>query len=151
MEKQNLSGVDTTFKDINGNAIRVHSYIRDGEGQLYFINSHCQAVPEGGDAPAVELAKLVDGSEVTLLTSEEVLDVHKPALEQRRRRLRPRRAKEGDDAAPAQEGKGPEVPEGMLPVSITMVLSALPDKVLAEELRRRGYTLSASKPVFIQL
>ena len=151
MEKQHLSGVDTTFKDINGNAIRVHSYIRDGEGQLYFINSHCQAVPEGGDAPAVELAKLVEGSEVTLLTSEEVLDVHKPALEQRRRRLRPRRAKEGDDAAPAQEGKGPEVPEGMLPVSITMVLSALPDKVLAEELRRRGYTLSASKPVFIQL
>jgi hypothetical protein len=151
MEKQHLSGVDTTFKDINGNAIRVHSYIRDGEGQLYFINSHCQAVPEGGEAPAVELAKLVEGSEVTLLTSEEVLDVHKPALEQRRRRLRPRRAKEGDDAAPAQEGKGPEVPEGMLPVSITMVLSALPDKVLAEELRRRGYTLSASKPVFIQL
>ena len=151
MEKQHLSGVDTTFKDINGNAIRVHSYIRDGEGQLYFINSHCQAVPEGGEAPAVELAKLVEGSEVTLLTSEEVLDVHKPALEQRRRRLRPRRAKEGDDAAPAQEGKGPEVPEGMMPVSITMVLSAIPDKVLAEELRRRGYTLSASKPVFIQL
>lgn len=151
MEKQNLSGVDTTFKDINGNAIRVHSYIRDGEGQLYFINSHCQAVPEGGDAPAVELAKLVEGSEVTLLTSEEVLDVHKPALEQRRRRLRQRRAKEGADDAPAQEGKGPEVPEGMMPVSITMVLSAIPDKALADELRRRGYTLSASKPVFIQL
>lgn len=151
MEKQNLSGVDTTFKDINGNAIRVHSYIRDGEGQLYFINSHCQAVPEGGDAPAVELAKLVEGSEVTLLTSEEVLDVHKPALEQRRRRLRPRRAKEGADAAPTQEGKGPEVPEGMLPVSITMVLSAIPDKALVDELRRRGYTLSASKIVFIQL
>lgn len=149
MEKQNLTGVDTTFKDINGNTIRVHSYIRDGEGQLYFINSHCQAVPEGGDAPAVELAKLVEGSEVTLLTPEEVLDVHKPA--QKPRRGRHARAKEGADAAPAQEGKGPEVPEGMMPVSITMVLSAIPDKALADELRRRGYTLSASKPVFIQL
>ena len=149
MEKQNLSGVDTTFKDINGNAIRVHSYIRDGEGQLYFINSHCQAVPEGGEAPAVELAKLVEGSEVTLLTPEEVLNVNKPAQKPRRSRLRPRRQETAD--APAQEGKGPEVPEGMMPVSITMVLSAIPDKVLAEELRRRGYTLSASKPVFIQL
>lgn len=149
MEKQHLSGVDTTFKDINGNAIRVHSYIRDREGQLYFINSHCQAVPEGGEAPAVELAKLVESSEVTLLTSEEVLDVHKPA--QKPRRGRHARAKEGADAAPAQEGKGPEAPDGMLPVSITMVLSAIPDKALADELRRRGYTLSASKPVFIQL
>jgi hypothetical protein len=39
----------------------------------------------------------------------------------------------------------------MMPVSITMVLSAIPDKALVDELRRRGYTLSASKIVFIQL
>jgi hypothetical protein len=147
-EKTKQTGVDTTFKDINGNAIRVHNYIRDGEGQLYFINSHCQAVPEGGEAPAVELAKLVAFSDVTLLTPAEVLEVHKPAAKPRRgRHARAKEAPEAESQQAAQE----KVPDDMLPVSITMVLSAIPDKALADELRRRGYTLSASKPVFIQL
>ena len=60
MSKEKLeSGVETTFHDKDGKSIRVHSYIKDGDGMVYYINSHCQAVPED-EAPAVELANLLD-------------------------------------------------------------------------------------------
>ena len=157
MSKEKLeSGVETTFHDKDGKPIRVHSYIKDGEGMVYYINSHCQAVPED-EAPAVELAKLVESTEVTCLTAEEVLSVQKP--EPRRRGRRPRN-QEGRPAvvSPAEqtvqgkpEGGAEAQQEALIPFDLKVVLSAIPDKILADELRRRGYSLCAVKPAFIQL
>ena len=157
MSKEKLeSGVETTFHDKDGKSIRVHSYIKDGEGMVYYINSHCQAVPED-EAPAVELAKLVESKEVTCLTAEEVLSVHKP--EPRRRGRKPRN-QEGSPAVipPAEQpvqgkdaGEAQAQQEPLIPFDLKVVLSAIPDKILADELRRRGYSLCAVKPAFIQL
>lgn len=161
MSKEKLeSGVETTFHDKDGKPIRVHSYIKDGEGMVYYINSHCQAVPED-EAPAVELAKLVESTEVTCLTAEEVLSVQKP---EPRRRGRKSRKQDGNIAAapapepqaeqPVQgkpEGRAEAQQEALIPFDLKVVLSAIPDKILADELRRRGYSLCAVKPAFIQL
>lgn len=158
MSKEKLeSGVETTFHDKDGNAIRVHSYIKDGEGMIYYINSHCQAVPEE-DAPAIELAKLVESAEITCLSAEEVLSVQKP--EPRRRGRKPRN-QEGRPAVtpPGEQAVHQGKPEGgaeaqqeaLVPFDLKIVLAAIPDKILADELRRRGYSLCAVKPAFIQL
>lgn len=157
MSKEKLeSGVETTFHDKDGKPIRVHSYIKDGEGMIYYINSHCQAVPEE-DAPAIELAKLVESAEITCLSAEEVLSVQKP--EPRRRGRKPRN-QEGRPAvvSPAEqpvqgkpEGGADAQQEALIPFDLKVVLSAIPDKILADELRRRGYSLCAVKPAFIQL
>ncbi len=154
MDNQKLaSGVDTTFKDKDGNTIHVHSYVKDTEGRKYFINSHCQAVPEGGDAPAVELSRLLEETEVTVMSAQEVLNA--PSVEPKRRRagLRRRSRKDAQDGA-VQPVAEPIVaqPAGQLsPVDMRMVLSVIPDDVLAGELRRRGYYLTAVKPAVITL
>ena len=154
MDNQKLaSGVDTTFKDKDGNTIRVHSYVKDTEGRKYFINSHCQAVPEGGDAPAVELSRLLEETEVTVMSAQEVLNA--PSVEPKRRRAGLRRrsrkdAQDGDDQPVAEQIVAQ--PAGQLsPVDVRMVLSVIPDDVLAGELRRRGYYLTAVKPAVITL
>ena len=38
------SGAATPFKDKDGNVIKVHDYVKDAEGNRYYVNSHCQAV-----------------------------------------------------------------------------------------------------------
>lgn len=83
-EEKKLTGVDTTFKDKDGKSIKVHSYVQDEDGRMYYINSHCQAVPEGDDAPAVELSRLVETGAVRVMTAAEVLE--RPRQEGRRRR-----------------------------------------------------------------
>ncbi|MBO5595821.1 MAG: hypothetical protein J6M31_01685 [Bacteroidales bacterium] len=154
MEKERTlsSGVDTTFKDKDGKAIQVHSYVKDANGNKYYINSHCQAVPEGGEAPAVELRSLLESSEVTVMTAAEVLNA--PSPEPRRRRGG-RRSKQETPAEetrlPAAQSGQENNSEGLQPVDMRMVLSVIPDNVLAGELRRRGYYLTAVKPAVITL
>ena len=163
MEKERTlsSGVDTTFKDKDGKAIQVHSYVKDANGNKYYINSHCQAVPEGGEAPAVELCSLLESSEVTVMTAAEVLNA--PSPEPRRRRGGRRSKQEfpvdrSKQEIPAEETRLPAAQsgqennsEGLQPVDMRMVLSVIPDNVLAGELRRRGYYLTAVKPAVITL
>lgn len=154
MDNQKLaSGVDTTFMDKDGNTIRVHSYVKDTEGRKYFINSHCQAVPEGGDAPAVELSRLLEETEVTVMSAQEVLNA--PSVEPKRRRagLRRRSRKDAQDGAdqPVAEQIVAQPAGQLSPVDVRMVLSVIPDDVLAGELRRRGYYLTAVKPAQITL
>lgn len=154
MDEQKLaSGVDTTFKDKDGNAIHVHSYVKDTEGRKYFINSHCQAVPEGGDAPAVELSRLLEETEVTVMSAQEVLNA--PSVEPKRRRvgLRRRSRKDAQDGAvkPVAEPIVAQPAGQLCPVDVRMVLSVIPDDILAGELRRRGYYLTAVKPAVITL
>ena len=153
MDNQKLaSGVDTTFKDKDGNTIRVHSYVKDTEGRKYFINSHCQAVPEGGDAPAVELSRLLEETEVTVMSTQEVLN--SPSVEPKRRRGGRRSKQEipaEETRLPAAQSGQENNSEGLQPVDMRMVLSVIPDNVLAGELRRRGYYLTAVKPAVITL
>ena len=154
MEKERTlsSGVDTTFKDKDGKAIQVHSYVKDANGNKYYINSHCQAVPEGGEAPAVELRSLLESSEVTVMTAAEVLNA--PSPEPRRRRGGRRSKQEipaEENRLPAAQSGQENNSEGLQPVDMRMVLSVIPDNVLAGELRRRGYYLTAVKPAVITL
>ena len=155
MQKENnLSGVDTTFKDKDGKAIRVHDYVKDGEGNRYFINSHFQAVPYECEAPAVKLDLLMESTELTVLSTEDVLNM-KPQEEGRRRGGRHKKeavkaaSKSPDEAAASKEAKAEE--QDLHPVTEQMILSVIPDDALAAELRRRGYTLCAYRPALIEL
>lgn len=154
MEKERTlsSGVDTTFKDKDGKAIQVHSYVKDANGNKYYINSHCQAVPEGGDAPAVELSRLLEETEVTVMSTQEVLN--SPSVEPKRRRGGRRSKQEipaEETGLPAAQSGQENNSEGLQPVDMRMVISVIPDNVLAGELRRRGYYLTAVKPAVITL
>ena len=171
-KEKNMSGVTTTFNDKDGNPIKIHDYVKDAEGNRYYINSHCQAVPEGGDAPAVELERLIETSEVSVMSIEEVLDM-KPQVERRRRGGRRKKEDPAEQAAEqakveAEARKAQEEAEAaakaaaaeaartaregeMHPVTEQMLLGVIPDDVLANELRRRGYTLCAVRPALIEL
>ena len=177
-EKKNLlSGAPTGFYDKDSNPIKIHDYVKDADGNRYFINSHCQAVPEVGDAPAVELATLVVEASLTVLTAEEVLNA--PRVAPRRRGGRRKKedvqraqqaiedferewaqkeaaakaAKEAEEAAAraVQEAGPQEDRNNLSPVSLDLVLNVIPDDALANELRRRGYTLCAVRPALIEL
>lgn len=144
-KEKKLSGVDTSMKDKDGNAIFVNSYIKDAEGRVYFVNGHLQAVPDGEeDAPAVELSKLLETSEVTVISAFDLLHT-KPEV----RRRRGRKARQDAEQAPAGEEQRQQ--NALEPVTMEMILPIIPDNVLAAELRRRGYTLCAVKPALINL
>ena len=152
-EKQN-SGADTTFTDKNGVPICVHSYVKDEAGNRYFINSHSQAVPDGEDAPAQELSRLLESTSLTVMTADEVLK--NPKQETVRRRGRRRALIPAESASPEKKddeaaGTREESQEALLPVSMEIILTSIPDDALAHELRRRGYSICAVKPAFIQI
>ena len=129
--KQLESGANTTFYDKDGKPIPVHGHISSG-GELYFINSYCQAVPYS-DAPAQDLSELVKEGDVKLLTAEEVLAFQAPALDNVRRCRRRNRTE-----SPKEPATSPD-------------FSTATDAQLAEELRRRGYHVTAVKPAIIEI
>ena len=86
------------------------------------------------------------------MSTQEVLN--SPSVEPKRR-LGGRRSKQ---EIPAEETRLPAAQsgqennsEGLQPVDMRMVLSVIPDNVLAGELRRRGYYLTVVKPAVITL
>lgn len=132
----------STFYDSTGAPICPHCYVKDEKGNVYHVNSSFQVIPQEGGA-VLMLSNLLESGEVTILSPMEVLEM------KRKKRLvrgpgRPARAEK------PSEGKLPQK-EDLFPVSLDIVLAAIPDKALAEELRKRGYTLTASKPVLICL
>ena len=135
-----------TFYDSNGVLIGPHCYVRDEKGNVYHVNSSYQVIPQEGGA-VLMLSNLLEEGEVTLLTPMEVLE-QKHAKEGRRSGRGPGRPAKTDKHP--EEGKIPRK-EDLFPVSLEIVLAAIPDKALANELRKRGYTLTASKPVLICL
>ena len=169
------SGADTLFSDKDGKAIKVHDYVKDAEGNRYYINSYSQAVPDDDGAPAEELSKLLERTEVTVLGIEDVLDMKKPVEHKRRggrRKKEEPAAPTAEEAAAEAEARKAEeeakeaaerakqesaanaAREGVRdihPVTEEMILSVLPDDALANELRRRGYTLCAVRPALIEL
>ena len=169
MKQRLYSGADTGVKDKDGNPITVHSYIADAAGDVYNVNSYCQAVPKG-DGAATDLAELVSRAEVRVLTADEVLAMKAPAdptPEKRGRRKRsfmeaasrkPRRSQDSEPNAseevpavePEKEAAAEQsMPKDAIPVDLAIILKTVPDRILAEELRRRGYAFTAVKPIIL--
>jgi hypothetical protein len=157
------SGEDTLLKDKDGKAILVHSYVADAAGARYYINAYCQAVPTG-EGVAVELKNLIRDSEVRVLSAAEVLQLEseksapaKPAQRKARARKPEKDAEAPTEQAPAEEPQNgsesakPDVSSAETKAELAMVLKLIPDQLLAEELRRRGWHVVAVKPALVNL
>lgn len=145
-ENTNEAGVQKTFQDKEGKAITPNSFIKDENGNVYSVNRHYQAIPAmGEEAPAVELSSLLENSAVTVMSAKEVLECGTKVFKRRGR------GRQQPKPVPAS-GTAPEHQEGnLLPAPLELVLAAIPSDALANELRRRGYTLCAVKPALINL
>lgn len=160
------SGEDTLLKDKDGKAILVHSHVADAKGDIFYINAFCQAVPKG-EGVAVALADLVREGEVRVLSAAEVLELQEAkrtaALkpESKPAKLR-RKAVKADGAEPATTSpeappavaKGPEsedISDAEMKAELRLIIGTIPDHMLADELRRRGYVFSAVKPVIVNI
>lgn len=143
--KKNEKAEQSTFYDSDGALIGAHCYVKDEKGNVYYVTTSYQVIPEQGGA-VLMLSNLLEDGEVTLLTPKEVLE-YKKARSARFVRRTPDRSVKTDKP---EEGKVPSK-EDLYPVSLDIVLAAIPDEALANELRKRGYTLTASKPILICL
>lgn len=148
MSRKMRSGEDTSLKDKDGKAILVHSHVADAKGDIYLVNAFLQAVPIG-DGVAVQLADLLRTGEVRVLTAQEVLEMQAskpaPAAAARSRRRKKEQLPPAASASAESQPSGDADP-GVL-AEISMVISTIPDKMLADELRRRGYVFSAARLV----
>lgn len=174
MKKRLPSGADTGLTDKDGKAITVHSHLLDASGTVYLVNGHCQAVPIGTDAAASDLQDLIDRSrgEVRVMSAAEVLErssitvSSKPSKPGRKpRRIAPDTSSEGqepgtpDKALEAKDSPQEGIPDEKAeavelsdkPADFALILSAIPDRYLAYELRRRGYVFTAVKPIILKL
>ena len=110
------SGALTPYKDANGIDICVHNYIKDAEGNVYFVNTHLQAVPESDDLTAIELSRLIDKGGVKVMDVNEVLDVKRTEFKKSPKPRGGRRAKADKPAAkapakPEKKAKAPKAPK----------------------------------------
>ena len=129
--------VGKTYTDRWCTPIKVHCYLADNGGHIYMVNSHYQAVPQDEDAPAISLDDL-DTTKVRVLKPEEVLSVQ----------ARTGKHEEKPDVALVKSEKEEEVRAA---ANMFVVLQGIPDKMLADELRRRGYFVTAVKPALIEI
>lgn len=164
------AGADTTLKDKDGKAITVHCHVADEGGNCYFINCFCQAVPTG-EGVATQLEDLAKDHELRVLSATEVLQIRAaksgvPAKKSEEpgktaRKVRTKALKTADeqpDPKPAEApenaqkpGKKEDVSQQEINAEMEMLLQSFPSKMLAEELRRRGFVFCAVKPVVIEL
>ena len=144
-ENTNDSGVQKTFQDKEGKPIAPNSFIKDENGNVYSVNRHYQAVPTAGeDAPAVELSSLLENSAVTVMSAKEVLECGTKVFKRRGRGRQPKLEREMSQSPEHLDGN-------LVPAPLDLVLASIPSNELANELRRRGYTLCAVKPALINL
>ena len=151
--KTRKTGEETPYKDRDGKAIKVHNYIADATGARYYVNSACQAVPVGEGA-AVPLEELVNDKElgVRVLSATEVgkLESERSATSRETPSAKQQQIdkKKDEEAAKltklAKEGKL-EPTEEDIKSELQMILKLMPDEMLADELKRRGYMLQAIK------
>lgn len=166
------SGAATGKTDKNGRDICVHHNIADSAGAVYYVNSYCQAVPRD-DGAATDLADLIEREhgDVRVLSADELLADAQAAGA---KKLRKPRRKAADIPSDSQPSAAPEVPAEAketalkekpaedpvpkekpvpadIPADMALVLQAIPDRALAEELHRRGYVFTAVKPIILTL
>lgn len=142
MAKTKKGNIDTTFTDRLGTPIEIHSYLADDSGRVYYVNSHCQAVPSNDeDAPAVALSDFLKEHQVRVLSADEVLSFRPQGGPSKRT---------GNESGAAGRHVSRTVQEAPS-CSPESFLPEITDKALAEELRRRGYHVTAVKPAIIEL
>ena len=151
--KTRKTGEETPYKDRDGKAIKVHNYIADATGARYYVNSACQAVPVGEGA-AVPLEELVNDKElgVRVLSATEVgkLESERSATSRETPSAKQQQIdkKNEEEAAKmtklAKEGKL-DITEEDIKSELQFILKLMPDEMLADELKRRGYMLQAIK------
>lgn len=170
------SGAATGKTDKNGRDICVHHNIADSAGAVYYVNSYCQAVPRD-DGAATDLADLIEREhgDVRVLSADELLsNISADAKDAGAKKQRKTRRKAADLPSDSQPSAAPEVPAEAketalkekpaedpvpnekpvpadIPADMALVLQAIPDRVLAEELHRRGYVFTAVKPIILTL
>ena len=177
MSRKMKSGEDTLMKDKDGKAITVHCYVADEGGSSYYINSFCQAVPTG-EGVATPLEDLVKAHQLRVLSATEVLQIQaaksgisakkaaaaaakagepeKKARKPRLKVLKPsaeqpdREPAEGAEKAP-EPGNAADISNEDIKAELALVIQTIPTKMLADELRRRGFVFCAVKPVVIEL
>ena len=153
--KKLKTGEETPYKDRDGKAIKVHSYVADATGARYYINSACQAVPVGEGA-AVPLEELVNDKElgVRLLSAAEVckLETERSATTRQTPAAKQARIDKKNDAAAVRATKDAaagkeeeEVTADDVKKELEMIVKLMPDEMLADELKRRGYILQGIK------
>ena len=152
--KKLKTGEETPYKDRDGKAIKVHSYVADATGARYYINSACQAVPVGEGA-AVPLEELVNDKElgVRLLSAAEVgkLETERSATTRETPSAKQARIDKKNDASAvratkdAAAGKEEEETDDDIKKDLEMIVKLMPDEMLADELKRRGYILQGIK------
>lgn len=153
--KKMQTGEETPYKDRDGKAIKVHSYVADATGARYYINSACQAVPVGEGA-AVPLEELVNDKElgVRLLSAAEVgkLETERSATTRETPAAKQARIDKKNDAEAVRATKdaaaGKEEEEETdddIKKDLEMIVKLMPDEMLADELKRRGYILQGIK------
>lgn len=153
--KKMQTGEETPYKDRDGKAIKVHSYVADATGARYYINSSCQAVPVGEGA-AVPLEELVNDKElgVRLLSAAEVgkLETERSASTRETPAAKQARIdnKNDEEAARATKDaaagkKEEEETDDDIKKDLEMIVKLMPDEMLADELKRRGYILQGIK------
>lgn len=128
--------VGESYTDRWGTPIKPHCYLADNGGRVYMVNSHYQAVPQDENAPAVELAVLLQDEKVRVLKPEEVLKFNKPGAQGNAMEIL-------DEEA--ERRKMEEI------AAVNIMLQSVPAPRLADELRRRGYHVTAVKPALIEI
>lgn len=151
-EKGSMSGAATPYQDKDGVTIRIHNYVKDAAGKRYYINSRCMAVPEEDGSPSIALAALIEKTPVTVMTAEEVLAAPAPqSSDQSKQKQKASKTGASDQDKEQKEAAQKPEKDALTPVTMQMLLTAIPDDELANELRRRGYTLCAVRPALITL
>ena len=153
--KKMKTGEETPYKDRDGKAIKVHSYVADATGARYYINSACQAVHvgEGAAVPLEELVndkelgvRLLSAAEVGKLESERSASTREtPAAKQARidKKNDEEAARATKDAAAGKKEEEVTADDAMK--ELEMIVKLMPDEMLADELKRRGYMLQGIK------
>lgn len=161
------AGTPTTFRDKNGNDIKVGDRIKHEDGTIYTIDKFGRAVSVYGIVHALKDCKPIvygtdgRGTYYTQLPGWELTDEYPAAPEGEKispgddiqnmappRVKDPRKLRKGarktppteDELLAEQEAKA--VAEGVTPeqAHAALILTELPDEVIADELRGRGFT-----------
>lgn len=125
----------TVYKDINGDVIKIGDCVKDSNGELWDINNFQQAVPRG-DGMAVPMKKI----------HPDLCEIYDGSFESHIESI-------PDALAPEEpEEDKPIDPHAALAIAYAQlgadgILAAMVDHDLALELRRRGYTVKATKEV----
>lgn len=126
-------GTLTEFYDVNQNVIAVGDKLRAEDGSLWTINRYLQAVPDGPGHCINKLAAFVHQYKPVILDDEKPAKAEAPKVEE------------------SPVVIEPVIPEGADDDNRAWLLQNMSDQDLVDELRARGFTVTAKKTIVIEL